>query len=152
MRKVFADKLYATERVASSPSKNSSDPAPKLYVERFMEYLQIHFPVAGIETIALVPPMAAFVISFFTSMAGISGAFLLLPIQVSVLGFTIACGQFDQFAIQRGGHTRRRPAAMPRRKAHRLAVGSQPSSPARVPGVLIGYFLRVKIVAGSARI
>ena len=34
------------------------------------------------------PPAAAFVISFFTSMAGISGAFLLLPLQMSVLGFT----------------------------------------------------------------
>ncbi|HTZ70845.1 MAG TPA: sulfite exporter TauE/SafE family protein [Acetobacteraceae bacterium] len=34
------------------------------------------------------PPVAALVISFFTSMAGISGAFLLLPLQMSVLGFT----------------------------------------------------------------
>jgi uncharacterized membrane protein YfcA len=35
-----------------------------------------------------LPPVAAFVISFFTSMAGLSGAFLLLPFQMSVLGFT----------------------------------------------------------------
>jgi uncharacterized membrane protein YfcA len=34
-----------------------------------------------------LPPLAAFVVSFFTSMAGISGAVLLLPFQVSVLGF-----------------------------------------------------------------
>ena len=35
-----------------------------------------------------LPPAAAFVISFFTSMGGISGAFLLLPLQMSVLGIT----------------------------------------------------------------
>ena len=39
-------------------------------------------------TLIWFPPVAAFVISFFTSMAGISGAFLLLPLQMSVLGFT----------------------------------------------------------------
>ena len=35
-----------------------------------------------------LPPVTAFVISFFTSMVGISGAFLLLPIQISFLGLT----------------------------------------------------------------
>lgn len=46
------------------------------------------FPVAGIEVHPLVPPLVAFVISLLTSMGGVSGAFLLLPFQVSVLGFT----------------------------------------------------------------
>ena len=32
--------------------------------------------------------VVAFVLSFFTSMGGVSGAFLLLPFQVSILGFT----------------------------------------------------------------
>lgn len=36
-----------------------------------MEYLQIHFQVAGIETVALIQTFAAFFISFFTSMAGV---------------------------------------------------------------------------------
>jgi len=40
------------------------------------------------QTSIWLPPVAAFVISFFTSMGGISGAFLLLPLQMSVLGFT----------------------------------------------------------------
>ena len=40
------------------------------------------------ETLIWLPPVAAFVISFFTSMGGISGAFLLLPLQMSVLGLT----------------------------------------------------------------
>jgi len=46
------------------------------------------FPVSGIETAIWIPPLVGLVISFFTSMGGISGAFLILPFQVSVLGFT----------------------------------------------------------------
>jgi uncharacterized membrane protein YfcA len=34
-----------------------------------------------------IPPLVAFTISLFTSMAGISGAFLLLPFQMSFLGY-----------------------------------------------------------------
>jgi uncharacterized protein len=48
----------------------------------------MYFPVADIELSPFIPPLVACVISFFTSMAGVSGAFLLLPFQVSVLGFT----------------------------------------------------------------
>jgi len=47
----------------------------------------MYFPVADIELSPFIPPLVACVISFFTSMAGVSGAFLLLPFQVSVLGF-----------------------------------------------------------------
>ncbi len=52
-----------------------------------IDLFRVSFPVAGIETSLFLPPAAAFAISYFTSMAGISGAFLLLPFQVSVLGF-----------------------------------------------------------------
>lgn len=47
----------------------------------------MYFPVAGIEVSPWLPPAVAFGISLFTSMGGVSGAFLLLPFQVSVLGF-----------------------------------------------------------------
>lgn len=47
----------------------------------------MYFEVAGIEINPLIPPVVAFVISLFTSMGGVSGAFLLLPFQISVLGF-----------------------------------------------------------------
>jgi len=47
----------------------------------------VYFPVADIEVQPWLPPLVAFAISFFTSMGGVSGAFLLLPFQVSVLGF-----------------------------------------------------------------
>ena len=43
---------------------------------------------ASVEIAFWVPPLVAFVISFFTCMGGVSGAFLLLPFQMSVLGFT----------------------------------------------------------------
>ncbi len=46
------------------------------------------FPVAGIEVNPFVPPVVAFFISFIASMGGISGAFILLPFQMSVLGYT----------------------------------------------------------------
>ncbi len=52
-----------------------------------MEFLHLQFTVSGVETLIFIPPLVAFIISFFTSMGGISGAFLLLPFQVSILGF-----------------------------------------------------------------
>jgi uncharacterized membrane protein YfcA len=46
------------------------------------------FQAAGIEVSPWIPPIVAFAISFFTSMGGVSGAFLLLPFQMSFLGYT----------------------------------------------------------------
>lgn len=46
------------------------------------------FPVSGVECSPFLPFAAALCISFATSMAGISGAFLLLPFQMSILGYT----------------------------------------------------------------
>lgn len=48
----------------------------------------MYFAAAGIECSPLLPLTAAFAISLFTSGAGISGAFLLLPFQIGVLGYT----------------------------------------------------------------
>ncbi|MCI5136479.1 MAG: sulfite exporter TauE/SafE family protein, partial [Candidatus Electrothrix sp. AW2] len=48
----------------------------------------MYFPTADIEVQPWLPPVVAFCISFFTSMSGVSGAFLLLPFQVSYLGFS----------------------------------------------------------------
>jgi uncharacterized protein len=46
------------------------------------------FPVSGVEVHPLIPPLTAFIISSLTASAGVSGAFLLLPFQVSVLKYT----------------------------------------------------------------
>jgi uncharacterized protein len=48
----------------------------------------MHFATSGVEVFPLVPVLVAFAVSLFTSMGGVSGAFLLLPFQMSVLGFT----------------------------------------------------------------
>ncbi len=53
-----------------------------------MDFLTMLFPVSGVKTNLLFPPLVAFVISFFTSMGSISGAFLLLPFQMSVFNYT----------------------------------------------------------------
>lgn len=47
----------------------------------------MYFPTAEIHANPLLPPLVAFAVSFFTSMGGVSGAFLLLPFQMSVLGY-----------------------------------------------------------------
>ncbi|MCA1793172.1 MAG: sulfite exporter TauE/SafE family protein [Desulfobacteraceae bacterium] len=48
----------------------------------------MYFSTADIEVAVWVPPLVAFGVSFFTSMGGVSGAFLLLPFQMSFLGYT----------------------------------------------------------------
>ncbi|MBF0142889.1 MAG: sulfite exporter TauE/SafE family protein [Magnetococcales bacterium] len=48
--------------------------------------MEITFAVSGVTAPLWLPPLAAAIISFFTSMIGISGAFLLMPFQMSVLG------------------------------------------------------------------
>ena len=47
----------------------------------------VYFPVSGVEVFPLVPPLVGFAVAAATASAGMSGAFLLLPFQVSVLGF-----------------------------------------------------------------
>lgn len=48
----------------------------------------MYFEVSGIEIHPLLPVLVAFLISLLTSSGGISGAFLILPFQMSVLGIT----------------------------------------------------------------
>ncbi len=52
------------------------------------EFWEMYFPISGVKTSLWIPPLVAFVVSVFTSMAGISGGFLLLPFQMSYLHFT----------------------------------------------------------------
>ncbi|MBV9452507.1 MAG: sulfite exporter TauE/SafE family protein [Rubrobacter sp.] len=48
----------------------------------------MHFLGSGVDVNPLIPLLVAFLVSALTAPAGVSGAFLLLPFQVSVLGFT----------------------------------------------------------------
>lgn len=54
----------------------------------WVDLLYMTFPLSGVQTWVILPPLVAFIVSFFTSKGGVPGAFLLLPFQVSVLGYT----------------------------------------------------------------
>ena len=101
----------------------------------------MYFPTAGIETAVWVPPLVAFVVSFFTSMGGVSGAFLLLPFQMSVLGYThpsvSATNQaFNIVAIPSGVYRYIKEGRMVWPLAWAVIIGT-------LPGVLIGAVIRV---------
>jgi uncharacterized membrane protein YfcA len=100
------------------------------------------FEVSGVEVAPWVPPLVAFVISFFTSMGGVSGAFLLLPFQMSVLGFTSpAVSSTNQLynivAIPSGVWRYIREGRMVWPLTWVVVIGT-------LPGVLIGAVVRVQ--------
>ena len=102
----------------------------------------MYFPVAGIEVSPWVPPVVAFCVSFCTSMGGVSGAFLLLPFQMSVLGYTSpsvsATNQvFNIVAIPSGVYRYIREKRMVWPLTLATAVGT-------LPGVFLGAIIRVK--------
>ncbi len=106
-----------------------------------MEFLQFTFPISGVETYILIPPLVAFGISFFTSMGGISGAFLLLPFQMSVLGFTSPAVTSTNFLFNATGtpggvYRYARECRFVWPVAILIVTGI-------IPGVLIGYYLRI---------
>ena len=47
-----------------------------------------NFAVSGVYTNILYPPLIMFIISFFSASAGISGALILVPFQMSFFGYT----------------------------------------------------------------
>jgi len=100
------------------------------------------FETAGIEVALWVPPLVALVISFFTSMGGVSGAFLLLPFQMSVLGYTTpsvsATNQlFNVVAIPSGVYRFCREGRMVWPLTWVVVMGT-------LPGVLLGAWVRVE--------
>jgi len=100
------------------------------------------FQVAGIEVQPWVPPLVSLVISFFTSMGGVSGAFLLLPFQMSVLGYVNpSVSSTNQFynivAIPSGVWRFIKEGRMVWPLTWVVIVGT-------LPGVLIGAIVRVQ--------
>ncbi|MEC4684898.1 MAG: sulfite exporter TauE/SafE family protein [Nitrospirota bacterium] len=107
-----------------------------------MDLLKVVFPISGIETYIFIPPLVSFLISFFTSMAGISGAFLILPLQMSMFGFTTPSVSSTNFLYNvvgtPGGVFRYiREGRMSWPLAGCIIAGT-------LPGVLAGYYIRVK--------
>ena len=99
------------------------------------------FPVAGVQTPLWLPPAVAFGISFFTSMGGVSGAFLLLPFQVSILGYSApsvsATNQvFNIVAIPSGVYRYIKEGRMLWPLTTAVIIGT-------LPGVFIGAWVRI---------
>ena len=102
----------------------------------------MYFPIANIEINPFIPPAVAFFISFFTSMGGVSGAFLLLPFQVSVLGFNTpavsATNQlFNIIAIPSGVYQYIKEGRMVWPLTWVVIIGT-------LPGVLVGAIIRIQ--------
>ena len=100
------------------------------------------FQTAGIEVSLWIPPLVAFIISFFTSMGGVSGAFLLLPFQMTFLGYThpsvSATNQlFNIVAIPSGVYRYYREGRMVWPLTWIVICGT-------LPGVFVGAIVRVR--------
>jgi uncharacterized membrane protein YfcA len=106
-----------------------------------MDTFSLLFPVSGVTTSVFVPPLVALVVSAFTSMGGVSGAFILLPFQMSVLGFTSPAVSSTNFvynivAIPSGVYRYFSEGRMAWPLTWIVIAGT-------LPGVFIGYYLRV---------
>ncbi|GAB1409666.1 sulfite exporter TauE/SafE family protein [Desulfovibrionales bacterium] len=102
----------------------------------------MHFAVAGIDVAVWIPPVAAFAVSLLTSMGGVSGAFLLMPFQMSVLGYTSpsvsATNQlFNVVAIPSGVYRYYKEGRMVWPLTWAVILGT-------LPGVLAGAVIRVR--------
>jgi len=102
----------------------------------------MYFPIAEIHANPLIIFFTAFIVSFFTSMGGISGAFLLLPFQMSVLGYTSPSVSatnhvFNIIAIPSGVYRYIKENRMLWPLARAIIIGT-------LPGVFIGAWVRIE--------
>lgn len=107
-----------------------------------LDFFNVTFSISGVSTNVLLPPLIAMFISFFTSMGGISGAFLLLPFQMSVLNYTAPSVSgtnhvFNVVAIPSGVYRYIKEGRMAWPLTWVVIAGT-------LPGVFLGYYLRVK--------
>lgn len=105
----------------------------------------IHFPVSGVDTYWWVPVLVAFAVSTFSSMGGLSGAFLLLPFQVSVLGFGGPAVSptnliFNIVAIPSGVYRYYREGRMVWPLVWVIIIGT-------LPGVFLGAVVRIRYLS-----
>jgi uncharacterized membrane protein YfcA len=107
--------------------------------------MEIVFPVSGVEAPIWLPPLVAFCLSLFTSMAGVSGAFLLLPFQMSVLGFDSPAVSptnmvFNITGIPGGVYRYLKEGRLVWPLTAAVVIGT-------LPGVIIGVFLRLSLLS-----
>jgi uncharacterized membrane protein YfcA len=107
--------------------------------------MEIVFPVSGVEAPIWLPPLVALCLSSITSMAGVSGAFLLLPFQMSVLGFTSPAVSptnmvFNITGIPGGVYSYLKEGRLVWPLTAAVVAGT-------VPGVLIGVLVRLTLLS-----
>lgn len=103
----------------------------------------MHFGISGVEVHPLVPVLVGFLVATLTTPAGVSGAFLLLPFQVSVLGFVTPAVTSTNLLYNvistPGGITRYRlQGNLDGSLVKAIVTGA-------VPGVVLGSILRVSV-------
>lgn len=101
----------------------------------------MYFPISGVEINPIIPPLVAFLVSSITASAGVSGAFLLLPFQVSVLHYTSPSVSptnliYNIVAIPGGLYRYIKEGRMAWPLTWVVVVGT-------LPGVFLGSFIRI---------
>lgn len=101
----------------------------------------VEFPISGVEVQWWLPLVFAFGIALLSSIGGLSGAFLLLPFQVSFLGFVGPAVSpsnlfYNVVSIPSGVYRYWREGRMVWPLAWTIIIGS-------LPGMLIGALVRV---------
>jgi uncharacterized membrane protein YfcA len=104
----------------------------------------LEFPISGVTTYWWLPVVVAFFVSVLSSTGGLSGAFLLLPFQVSFLGFvgpavTPTNLIFNIVAIPSGVFRYYREKRMVWSLAGAIII-------ATLPGIFIGAIIRIKFL------
>lgn len=106
---------------------------------------KVYFPISGVDINPLIPPSVAFLVSFLTAPAGVSGAFLLLPFQMSILNFTSPSISptnliYNIVAIPGGLYRFIKEGRMAWPLAWVIIVGT-------LPGVFLGSWIRISYLS-----
>ena len=101
-----------------------------------------HFPVSNIDTYLFLPPLIMFIISSIVSPAGVSGAFILLPLQMSIFGYISPGVSGTNFiynitSIPLGSYQYIREKRISWTLLLLFLIGT-------VPGIFFGYWIRIK--------
>lgn len=108
----------------------------------------VRFPISGVECSPFLPPVVSFVIASLVTSAGVSGAFILLPFQMSVLGY-VSPGVsptnliYNIVAIPGGVYRYIHEKRMMWPLAWVVIAGT-------LPGVFFGAFIRVRFLPDPA--
>jgi len=110
----------------------------------------MHFAVSGVACPFWLPPVAAFLVALLATPAGISGAFLLLPFQISVLGFATPAVTptnlvYNVVAIPGGVYRYIRERRMDWPLAWSIIAGT-------APGVIVGSVIRIRYLPDPRRV